>query len=77
MSTLVLDSASRWFGNVVAVNDVSLTIGPGMTGLLGVQALGVGPPGTLGALVFSLVTVLLVAACAAALVLRYRRVAGA
>ena len=42
--------------------------------LLGVEALGVGPPGTVGALVFPLVTVLLVAACAAALVLRYRRV---
>ena len=34
MSTLVLDSASRWFGNVVAVNDVSLSIGPGVTGLI-------------------------------------------
>ncbi|TGN63955.1 ABC transporter ATP-binding protein [Nocardioides eburneiflavus] len=40
MSTLVLDSASRWFGNVVAVNDVSLTIGPGVTGLLGPNGAG-------------------------------------
>jgi len=40
MSSLVLDSASRWFGNVVAVNDVSLTIGPGVTGLLGPNGAG-------------------------------------
>ncbi len=40
MSTLVLDKASRWFGNVVAVNDVSLTIGPGVTGLLGPNGAG-------------------------------------
>ena len=40
MSTLVLDSASRWFGNVVAVNDVSLSIGPGVTGLLGPNGAG-------------------------------------
>ncbi|GAA1935064.1 ABC transporter ATP-binding protein [Nocardioides hwasunensis] len=40
MSTLVLESASRWFGNVVAVNDVTLTIGPGVTGLLGPNGAG-------------------------------------
>ncbi|MBC2931440.1 ABC transporter ATP-binding protein [Nocardioides sp. zg-1228] len=40
MSTLVLESASRWFGNVVAVNDVSLSIGPGVTGLLGPNGAG-------------------------------------
>ncbi|WP_210438726.1 ABC transporter ATP-binding protein [Nocardioides xinjiangensis] len=40
MSTLVLDSTSRWFGNVVAVNDVSLSIGPGVTGLLGPNGAG-------------------------------------
>ena len=40
MSNLVLDSASRWFGNVVAVNDVSLNIGPGVTGLLGPNGAG-------------------------------------
>ncbi len=40
MSTIVLDSVSRWFGNVVAVNDVSLTIGPGVTGLLGPNGAG-------------------------------------
>ncbi len=40
MSTVVLESVSRWFGNVVAVNDVSLTIGPGVTGLLGPNGAG-------------------------------------
>ena len=40
MSSLVLDSVSRWFGNVVAVNDVSLLIGPGVTGLLGPNGAG-------------------------------------
>jgi ABC-2 type transport system ATP-binding protein len=40
MTSLVLDSASRWFGNVVAVNDVSLSIGPGVTGLLGPNGAG-------------------------------------
>ncbi|EDY45204.1 ABC transporter ATP-binding protein [Streptomyces sp. SPB074] len=40
MTTLHLDHASRWFGNVVAVNDVSMTIGPGVTGLLGPNGAG-------------------------------------
>ncbi len=40
MSTLVLDQVSRWFGNVVAVNDVTMTIGPGVTGLLGPNGAG-------------------------------------
>jgi len=40
MSVLVLDRVSRWFGNVVAVNDVSMTIGPGITGLLGPNGAG-------------------------------------
>ena len=40
MSALVLDSVSRWFGNVVAVNDVQMTIGPGVTGLLGPNGAG-------------------------------------
>lgn len=35
MSTLTIDHVSRWFGNVVAVNDITMTIGPGVTGLLG------------------------------------------
>ena len=40
MSALVLDAVSRWFGNVVAVNDVTMTIGPGVTGLLGPNGAG-------------------------------------
>jgi ABC-2 type transport system ATP-binding protein len=40
MSSLVLDGASRWYGDVVAVNDVSMTIGPGVTGLLGPNGAG-------------------------------------
>ena len=40
MSTIELEAVSRWFGNVVAVNDVSLTIGPGVTGLLGPNGAG-------------------------------------
>ena len=31
---------SRWYGNVVAVNDVTMTIGPGVTGLLGPNGAG-------------------------------------
>jgi ABC-2 type transport system ATP-binding protein len=40
VSTLVLDSVSRWFGNVVAVNDVTMRVGPGVTGLLGPNGAG-------------------------------------
>ncbi|MYR27340.1 MULTISPECIES: ABC transporter ATP-binding protein [unclassified Streptomyces] len=40
MTTLHLDHTSRWFGNVVAVNDVSMTVGPGVTGLLGPNGAG-------------------------------------
>jgi ABC-2 type transport system ATP-binding protein len=40
VSALVLDAVSRWFGNVVAVNDVTMTIGPGVTGLLGPNGAG-------------------------------------
>ena len=35
-----LEQVSRWFGNVVAVNDVTMTIGPGVTGLLGPNGAG-------------------------------------
>jgi ABC-2 type transport system ATP-binding protein len=31
---------SRWFGNVVAVNDISFVLGPGVTGLLGPNGAG-------------------------------------
>ncbi|MFC9325867.1 ABC transporter ATP-binding protein [Kitasatospora sp. NPDC057015] len=40
MATITIDKVSRWFGNVVAVNDVSMTIGPGVTGLLGPNGAG-------------------------------------
>ncbi len=32
--------ASRWYGQVIALNDVSTTIGPGVTGLLGPNGAG-------------------------------------
>lgn len=40
MTSLKLSSVSRWYGNVVAVNDVSFEIGPGITGLLGPNGAG-------------------------------------
>ncbi len=40
MSGIELAQVSRWYGNVVAVNDVTLTVGPGVTGLLGPNGAG-------------------------------------
>ncbi|AKT50609.1 ABC transporter ATP-binding protein [Arsenicicoccus sp. oral taxon 190] len=40
MSTLALQGVSRWFGDVVAVNDVTMQVGPGVTGLLGPNGAG-------------------------------------
>ncbi|MFE4826162.1 ABC transporter ATP-binding protein [Streptomyces sp. NPDC056672] len=40
MTTIDIEHTSRWFGNVVAVNDVTMTIGPGVTGLLGPNGAG-------------------------------------
>ena len=41
MSTAIeLRNVSRWYGNVVAVNDITMTIGPGVTGLLGPNGAG-------------------------------------
>ena len=40
MSTLELVEVSRWFGNVVAVNDVTMRLGAGVTGLLGPNGAG-------------------------------------
>jgi ABC-2 type transport system ATP-binding protein len=37
---LSLRAVSRWYGNVVAVNDVTMEIGPGVTGLLGPNGAG-------------------------------------
>ncbi|MBQ1060353.1 ABC transporter ATP-binding protein [Micromonospora chalcea] len=39
-STLDLAGVSRWYGNVVAVNDVTMRLGPGVTGLLGPNGAG-------------------------------------
>ncbi|MBV9795689.1 MAG: ABC transporter ATP-binding protein [Actinobacteria bacterium] len=40
MSSIELRGVSQWYGNVVAVNDVTMTIGPGVTGLLGPNGAG-------------------------------------
>ncbi len=40
MSVIELTNVSRWYGNVVAVNDITMTIGPGVTGLLGPNGAG-------------------------------------
>ena len=40
MSVLSLDQTSRWYGNVVAVNGISMTVRPGVTGLLGPNGAG-------------------------------------
>ncbi|GHJ44020.1 ABC transporter ATP-binding protein [Catellatospora sp. TT07R-123] len=40
MTDLELRGVSRWYGNVVAVNDVTMTLGPGVTGLLGPNGAG-------------------------------------
>ena len=39
-STVSVEGVSKWFGNVVAVNDVSFEIRPGVTGLLGPNGAG-------------------------------------
>ncbi|GAB1689444.1 ABC transporter ATP-binding protein [Krasilnikovia sp. M28-CT-15] len=40
MSTIELHNVSRWYGNVVAVNDISMTLDAGVTGLLGPNGAG-------------------------------------
>ncbi|HET9456757.1 MAG TPA: ABC transporter ATP-binding protein [Candidatus Limnocylindrales bacterium] len=37
---IALDRVSRWYGNVVAVNDISFALAPGVTGLLGPNGAG-------------------------------------
>ena len=39
-ATIELESASRWYGNVVAVNEISFRLGPGITALLGPNGAG-------------------------------------
>ena len=38
--SIVVDHVSRWYGNVVAVNDISFSLGAGVTGLLGPNGAG-------------------------------------
>jgi ABC-2 type transport system ATP-binding protein len=40
VSSIELRGVSRWYGNVVAVNDITMSIGPGVTGLLGPNGAG-------------------------------------
>jgi ABC-2 type transport system ATP-binding protein len=40
MSVVELRHASRWYGNVVAVNDITTTLGAGITGVLGPNGAG-------------------------------------
>jgi len=40
MTGIELRGVSRWYGNVVAVNDITMTVGPGVTGLLGPNGAG-------------------------------------
>jgi len=40
VAALEVDHVSRWYGNVVAVNDISFALGPGITGLLGPNGAG-------------------------------------
>jgi ABC-2 type transport system ATP-binding protein len=40
MTTIELRNVSRWYGNVVAVNDVTMSVEPGVTGLLGPNGAG-------------------------------------
>jgi ABC-2 type transport system ATP-binding protein len=37
---LAVEHVSRWYGNVVAVNDITFGLGPGVTGLLGPNGAG-------------------------------------
>ncbi len=37
---IAVEHISRWYGNVVAVNDISFEVGHGITGLLGPNGAG-------------------------------------
>ena len=39
-ATIEVDSVSKWYGSVVAINDVSFQVRPGITGLLGPNGAG-------------------------------------
>jgi ABC-2 type transport system ATP-binding protein len=38
--SIELQNVTRWYGNVVAVNDITMTLAPGVTGLLGPNGAG-------------------------------------
>ncbi len=40
MTSIEVSGVSRWYGNVVAVNDITMSVGPGVTGLLGPNGAG-------------------------------------
>ena len=40
MNVIEVRNVTHWYGNVVAINDVTMTIGPGVTGLLGPNGAG-------------------------------------
>jgi ABC-2 type transport system ATP-binding protein len=40
MTDIQIKNVSRWYGNVVAVNDISMDVGSGVTGLLGPNGAG-------------------------------------
>ena len=40
VSGVTLTNVSKWYGNVVAVNDITMTLGAGVTGLLGPNGAG-------------------------------------
>ena len=40
MAMVQVRNVSLWYGNVVAINDISMSIGPGVTGLLGPNGAG-------------------------------------
>ncbi len=40
VASIRLEHVSRWYGNVVAVNDITFALGPGVTGLLGPNGAG-------------------------------------
>lgn len=39
-ATIALDHVSKWYGDIVAVSDISFAVGPGVTGLLGPNGAG-------------------------------------
>jgi len=39
-ATIVLEHVSKWYGDIVALSDISFAVGPGVTGLLGPNGAG-------------------------------------